>query len=266
MKKPRVQQKTERRISAGLRLALVAVLLLLQIAVVVALSLLLQQKMALVYTALGLLAVVVAIWVYTRPGSSSYKIGWALLILAVPVAGLILYLLWNGQPTHRSNLKNVPYPPESDERRRHDRETLAALERDIPKWYRIARYTVGGGFAPYSGSDWEYLSTGEAYFEHMFAALEKAEKFIFMEYYIVTRGEIFDRLVDIFRRKREQGVEIKLIFDDFGSMMRFGGEEVGMLRRMGVETKVFNPVHQYVNRLYFNYRNHRKTGGRMDTH
>ena len=85
MKKPRVQQKTERRISAGLRLALVAVLLLLQIAVVVALSLLLQQKMALVYTALGLLAVVVAIWVYTRPGSSSYKIGWALLILAVPV-------------------------------------------------------------------------------------------------------------------------------------------------------------------------------------
>ena len=196
MKKTRVQQKTERRISAGLRLALVAVLLLLQIAVVVALSLLLQQKMALVYTALGLLAVVVAIWVYTRPGSSSYKIGWALLILAVPVAGLILYLLWNGQPTHRSNLKNVPYPPESDERRRHDRETLAALERDIPKWYRIARYTVGGGFAPYSGTDWEYLSTGEAYFEHMFAALEKAEKFIFMEYYIVTRGEIFDRLVE----------------------------------------------------------------------
>lgn len=258
MKKPRVQQKTERRISAGLRLALVAVLLLLQIAVVVALSLLLQQKMALVYTALGLLAVVVAIWVYTRPGSSSYKIGWALLILAVPVAGLILYLLWNSQPVHRSNLKKLPYPPENDERRIHDTQTLAALESELPKWHRVAAYGARRGFAPYSGTDWEYLSTGEAYFEHMFAALEKAEKFIFMEYYIVTRGEIFDRLVDIFRRKREQGVEIKLIFDDFGSMMRFGGEEVGMLRRMGVETKVFNPVHQYVNRLYFNYRNHRK--------
>ena len=148
MKKPRVQQKTERRISAGLRLALVAVLLLLQIAVVVALSLLLQQKMALVYTALELLAIVVAIWVYTRPGSSSYKIGWALLILAVPVAGLILYLLWNGQTFHRSNLKKVPYPPENDESRHHNAETLSALARDIPKWHRVATYTAGGGFAP----------------------------------------------------------------------------------------------------------------------
>ena len=174
MKKPRVQQKTERRISAGLRLALVAVLLLLQIAVVIALSMLLQQKMAIIYTVLELLAIGVAIWVYTRPGSSSYKIGWALLILAVPVAGLILYLLWNSQPVHRSNLKKLPYPPENDERRRHDAATLTALAHDLPKWYRVATYAARGGFAPYSGTDWEYLSTGEGYLEHMLAAMGKA--------------------------------------------------------------------------------------------
>lgn len=258
MKKPRVQQKTERRISAGLRLALVAVLLVVQIAVVVALSLLLQQKMALVYTVLGLLAVVVAIWVYTRPGSSSYKIGWALLILAVPVAGLILYLLWNGNPKRRSDLRAVPYPPELECERQADASALTALGDNLPNWQRLARYTSSRGFSLYSDTDWEYLSTGETYMEHMLAAMEKAEKFIFMEYYIVTRGEVFDRLVDIFRRKRTEGVEIKLIFDDFGSMMRFGGEEVSQLRRMGVEVRIFNPVHQYVNRLYFNFRNHRK--------
>ncbi len=258
MKNTRIQQKTERRISAGLRLGLVAGLLVLQIAVVVALSMLLQQQMALVYTLLELLAVVVAVRVYTRPGSSSYKTGWALLILAVPVAGLILYLLWNGNPKRRSAMKVLPYPRENEERRNLNGAAIAALGEKLPYWHRVATYASGRGFALYGGTDWEYLKTGEAYIEHMLASMEKAKKFIFMEYYIVTRGAIFDRLVEIFRRKREEGVEIKLIFDDFGSMRRFGVDEVSVLRRMGVEVKVFNPVHQYVNRLYFNFRNHRK--------
>ena len=258
MKKPQVQEKTERRVSAGLRLMLVAVLLLLQIAVVMVLSMVMQQRMAIVYTVLELLAVIIAIRVYTRPGSSSYKTGWALLILAVPVAGLILYVLWNGNPKRRSALHSVPYPPESEEHCRHNAATLEDMGQQLPQWRPVAAYGVSQGFALYDHTDWEYLKTGEAYLEHMLAAMEKAEKFIFMEYYIVTRGEIFDRLVEIFRRKRQEGVEIKLIFDDFGSMMRFGSEEVGLLRRMGVEVRVFNPVHQYVNRIYFNFRNHRK--------
>ena len=114
MKKYRIQQKTERRISAGLRLALVALLLLVQIALVVGLSVLLQQKMALAYTLLQVLALIVAGRVYTRPGSSSYKIGWILLILVVPAAGLILYWLWNGESSaKRLTLKKVPLPAES---------------------------------------------------------------------------------------------------------------------------------------------------------
>ena len=114
MKKHRIQQKTERRISAGLRLALVALLLLVQIALVVGLSVLLQQKMALAYTLLQVLALIVAGRVYTRPGSSSYKIGWILLILVVPAAGLILYWLWNGESSaKRLTLKKVPLPAES---------------------------------------------------------------------------------------------------------------------------------------------------------
>lgn len=259
MKKPQVQQNTERRISAGLRLVMVALLFIVQIALVIGLTLVLQQKMVFVYTSLGVLAIVVAVWVYTRPGSSSsYKIGWALLILALPVAGLILYLLWNGNPKHRSDLKAKPYPPEKESYREKNAAALDAFSQEWPNWQRLATYTASRGFALYDDTDWTYLKTGEAYLEHMLAAMEQAEKFIFMEYYIVTRGEIFDRLVEIFRRKREEGVEIKLIFDDFGSMMRFNSEEVGLLRRMGVEVKVFNPVHQYVNRLYFNFRNHRK--------
>ena len=84
----RVQQKTERKISAALRLALVALLLLLQIAVVVALSMVLKQKIYIAYAILEIMAVLCVARIYTRPGSSTYKPGWIVLIMLVPVVGL----------------------------------------------------------------------------------------------------------------------------------------------------------------------------------
>ena len=259
MKKYRVQQKTERRIGAGLRLALVAVLLLAQIALVVGLSVLLQQKMALAYGLLEVLALICAIRVYNRPGSSSYKIGWILLILAVPVAGLILYLLWNGESSaKRLSLKKVPVPAESAVQREQCAAAMTALQQQSPEWSRLAEYMTRRGFPLYGGTEAVYLETGEVYLNDLLACMEQAKRFIFLEYYIVARGDIFDRMLAVFRRKRAEGVEICFLFDDFGSMMRFGGEEIAALKEIGVKIKIFNPVHQYVNRLYFNYRDHRK--------
>ena len=90
----RIQRKTERRISAALRLALVALLLLLQIALVIVLVQVLRQKMYIGYTVLQMLGVLCVLHLYMRPGSSTYKPGWIILIMLVPVVGLILYFLW----------------------------------------------------------------------------------------------------------------------------------------------------------------------------
>lgn len=98
----RIQRKTERRISAALRLALVALLLLLQIALVIVLVQVLRQKMYIGYTALQMLGVLCVLHLYMRPGSSTYKPGWIILIMLVPVVGLILYFLWNGNQVKRS--------------------------------------------------------------------------------------------------------------------------------------------------------------------
>ena len=89
----RIQRKTERRISAALRLALVALLLLLQIALVIVLVQVLRQKMYIGYTVLQMLGVLCVLHLYMRPGSSTYKPGWIILIMLVPVVGLILYFL-----------------------------------------------------------------------------------------------------------------------------------------------------------------------------
>lgn len=259
MKKPQIQQKTERRISAALRLVLVAVLLVVQIAVVFVLSYLLEHRMALAYMALELVALAYTLRIWCRSGSSSYKFGWVLLILTVPVVGLILYWLWSGDHVSKQlALKKREYPASSAEQLRESSEALTRLQEAEPEWHRLPAYLERRGFALYGGTQAAYLPTGAAYLDDMCSRMEEAKRFIFMEYYIVTRGAVFDRLVEIFRRKCAQGVEVKLIFDDFGSMMRLGVEEVEALRAMGVEVQIFNPVHQYVNRLYFNYRDHRK--------
>ena len=259
MKKHQVQQRTERRISAALRLGMVAVLLVAQIALVFLLSDVLKQRMALAYSALELLAAVVAITIWSRPGATSYKISWIMLVLFVPVVGVILDLLWNGaRPSKRLDLKKLPRPEEPVAQQEQAKSELERLRLTMPQWYPAAAGLSRKGFLVYRNTGVRYLPSGEAYLNTMLDDLEHAERFIFLEYFIVGEGEIWDRLSDVLCRKSGQGVEVKLIFDDFGSMLRLSSEKVEALTRAGVEVKVFNPVHHYVNRLYFNYRDHRK--------
>ena len=192
MRKPKVQQRTERRISAALRLVMVAVLLLAQIALVIVLSDLLKQRMALAYTVLQLLAGVVAMRIWSRPGATSYKMGWIILVLFVPVVGLILYLLWNGdRPSKRLSLKK-PVPIEEPLAQQElARTNLEKLRKTAPQWYPLAAYLSGKGFDLYRNTALRYLPTGEAYLEDMLTTLDTAQRFIFLEYFIMAEGEIW---------------------------------------------------------------------------
>ena len=259
MKTPRMQEHTERKIAASLRLALAALLLAAQIALTVLLSMVLRQHATIAYAILELLALVAAIRIYNRPGSSAYKLGWIVLIVLVPVTGLILYLLWSGdRQSKQLNLKNLPMPRESEGREEQSRLNVEKLRSRDKEWGRLAAYLHREGFPLYQHTRVTYIDSGEKYLDDVLAKMERAEHFIFMELFIMAAGDMWDAAVEVIRRKAGQGVEIKLLFDDFGSMMRMPKEEVEKLRTIGVEVKIFNPVHQYVNRLYFNYRDHRK--------
>ena len=259
MRRRGVQQNTERRISSVLRLALVALLLLVQIALIFLLSDLLRQRMAIVYSVLELAALIVAIRIYNRPGGSTYKTGWILLVMLVPVAGLVLYLLWNGnRQSKRLSLKGISMPREPEARQEQSRQNVEKLRQRYASWGKLAAYLHRQDFPLFRRTQVRYLPTGEAYLDDVLEQMERAEHFIFVELFIMAAGQIWDRMTEIICRKAAQGVEIKLLFDDFGSMGRLPGTELERLRQAGAEVRIFNPVHLYVNRLYFNYRDHRK--------
>ena len=255
----KIQRKTERRISAALRLVLVALLLLLQIAIVVALTQVLRQKAYIAYAVLEIVAVFCVARIYIRPGSSSYKPGWIILIMLVPVVGLILYFLWNGnQVKKKLALKTMRMPPELPEVQENSDRAQAELARRWPRWAKLTEYLRRQDLPLFANTEMTYFPTGEEYLEDLLARLEKAQKFIFLEYYIASKGQIWDRICKVLAERAADGVEVNLILDDFGSMMTMPPEEIQALRQKGIWVQMFNPVHHYVNRLYFNYRDHRK--------
>lgn len=259
MKKRTIKQTTERRISASLRIALVLLLLVLNIASVVILTYFLQSHAFIIFAVLELIAIGVAVNIQSSASTGSYKLAWTLLVVALPVAGMVLYVLWGGN-VQSKKLNLLPLPPPGS-RSMELRQSNAGQERlgeALPNWQRASRLLTRRDFLLYRNTAAAYFSSGAAFFEDALRRMEKAERFIFLEYFILAEGKLWDRMQSILTEKARHGVEIKIIFDDFGNITRMRGETIEAMRAEGMEVCVFNPVHQYVNRLYFNYRDHRK--------
>lgn len=259
MKKRTIKQTTERRISASLRIALVLLLLVLNIASVVILTYFLQSHAFIIFALLELIAIGVAVNIQSSASPGSYKLAWTLLVVAVPVAGRVLYVLWGGN-VQSKKLDLLPLPPPGS-RSMELRQSSAGQERlgeALPNWQRASRLLTRRDFLLYRNTAAVYFPSGAAFFEDALRRMEKAERFIFLEYFILAEGKLWDRMQSVLTQKARHGVEIKIIFDDFGNITRMRNETIEAMRAEGMEVCVFNPVHQYVNRLYFNYRDHRK--------
>lgn len=171
--------------------------------------------------------------IYNRTDGTSYKFGWIFLVLTVPVVGLILYFLWNGdRQQKRLDLKKLPCGGAGSPTGRH-RHQMEKLRRKYPQWERLSVYLGRQGYLLYGDTEAKYLPTGEMFLQDMLEKLEQAEHFIFLEFFIIAQGQIWDRMEEIFRRKAAAGVEVKIIFDDFGSMMRFPAGQIEARGRAG---------------------------------
>ena len=258
MKHP-VKQTTERRISAAGRIAFAAALLLLTIGGIMLLTSFLQVHATIIFGILEVAAIAVAVNIQSSTASAGYKLAWTLLVLSVPVTGMILYILWGGYiQSKRLDLLPVKPPPNRAEDREQSGANLACLAQSLPNWQRAARLLARRDFLLYRDTAAVYFPSGAALFRDAADKMAAARRFIFLEYFILAEGVLWNRLLDILIDRARNGVEVKIIFDDFGNITRMRRETIARMREEGMEVQIFNPVHRYVNRLYFNYRDHRK--------
>ena len=258
-KGPHISERTERRISIATCLSMCALTILAQIATTILLSYFLKETASLFYIVLEAIGALAAFRVYLRPGSPSYKLAWICLLLLLPVAGLLLFYLWGGTKQAKDlSLKKIPPIPERESQRMGSQTNLSRLLQKSPSAARIATYLQKQGFPLYRDTQAVYFKDGAAYFDDLIERMSKAETYIFLEYYILAEGEIWNRMFRVLRERAAAGVEVRIIYDDFGNLNRFRAETLKKVQDAGIEIEAFNPVHRYVNRIYFNYRDHRK--------
>lgn len=211
-----------------------------------------------VYSAAQVVALFTIVKLVNRHESPSYKIAWILVVFLLPVFGLILYFLW-GRANHRRFLKLRNNEPGSDlwdpDGTAADR--LAAFNRECPLRARIPRFLLGHGFPVFPELHSTYYPIGETCFEALCGDLNHATRFIFLEFFIVGEGYLWNRIADILCRKAKEGVEVRFLMDDFGGL-KLSRAQRKRLTSCGVKLRTFNPILKHVSNLYLNYRNHQK--------
>lgn len=241
------------------RVVVVSLGILLQILFVVAGMDWLREYWHWVRIAMGVISWVAVLTIMTGRSNPSYKMAWVVLILAFPVAGITIYLLFGGNRiSNRENRRMARVEVMVAQHLRQNERVMQSLEKtDIPAWNH-ARYLLASSRYPvYDDSQAVYFPSGERCFARMLEELEQAEHYIFLEFFIIDNGKMWDAILDVLRRKAMQGVDVRVMYDDFGCITRLPMRYCKKLREMGIQAHVFNPFIPVLSgRL--NNRDHRK--------
>jgi len=207
----------------------------------------------------SLLALILVIRLQSQDTTSALKLPWIMLILAFPVMGLSLYLMLSVFADLGKTGKRLRSVQKMSRRNLPEGEHLVeAMEKENPAAANLSRYLLRFAQAPlYDHTQAQYFAEAKDAFQCLKEDLKKANKYIFMEYFIVEDGESFEELFEILRERAAAGVDVRLMYDDIGNVGYANFRFVRKLNRHGIRCRVFNPAFPVIN-LFMNHRDHRK--------
>ncbi|MDR2021242.1 MAG: cardiolipin synthase [Treponema sp.] len=210
------------------------------------------------------ISILVCLYIINKNENSGYKLIWIFLILMAPIFGGSMYIIFYVQSNSRKLRKRM--------RADHERcrplyllpgNRLPLFESEgggnrEPECLPLVRYLQEYvGFPVYINTQTEYFDSGESFFKKALEELEKAERYIFLEFFILSQGKMLDPIISILERKAKQGLDIRLIYDDLGCFVTLPPNYRAHLERKGIQCYVFNPFKPVLSSLQ-NNRDHRK--------
>lgn len=219
----------------------------------------LSNKIVYVYAGLQAVSLIALILVINKKDNPSYKLSWIVVILLLPPVGVIIYMMWGNTVFTRSVKNRINKSFEAFRFQLPQNEQSEAELRAFSRTYaRQSEYLKRStGHSVYNDTETEYYSPAEAAFPHILRELKKAKRFIFIEFFILAEGNMWDEIHAVLREKAAAGVEIKIISDDIGSS---GRQQEGFMRRLeteNIEMVSYNRFRPILN-TFMNYRDHRK--------
>ncbi len=194
------------------------------------------------------LSVLIVLYLLVKEENPIYKLTWIMPILIFPLFGGIFYVVYRQQ---NFSPKIINRFLQIDANRFHHVDHF-----DNPLNNKPSKYLYNLNFPLYQNTDVSFLPSGDAMYQAMLQDLKNAKRFIFLEFFIINKGVMWDTILDILKEKVSEGVEVKLIYDDFGSSTlpyRYQHH----LRKIGIDAVPFNPMRLHLN-FAMNYRDHRK--------
>lgn len=218
-----------------------------------------SMRYSFIGTLIDIVALYIALVIVNKNSNPSYKIIWMVVILAVPLVGVLFYFVFGRAKLVRPTRKRMEAINRQMEQEFPQNEgILEKLCQEDKSVYRQSKYVRDWAkFPVYENTATKYYTRGEEMFPDMLAALEEAEHFIFMEFFIVEEGQMFGRILDILKRKAAEGVDVRFIYDDFGCVTTLPTKYYETMQKMGIKCVRFNPLYPVMSVL-MNNRDHRK--------
>jgi cardiolipin synthase len=208
---------------------------------------------------LTVLSLCVCVHVLNKKEKSAYKLTWIFLILMIPIFGGAMYIFFYSQ----SNPRKLKRLMERSGREAKPwfslpGDSLAALAASNRDFLAQARYLERrAGFPVYAHTQTEYLPSGEAFFARILEEMEKAERYIFLEFFILREGKMLGAILAMLEKKARAGLDIRLLYDDLGCFMSLPLDFNRRLENLGIHCRVFNAFRPILSSLQ-NNRDHRK--------
>lgn len=209
-------------------------------------------------TLVFLISVATVIAIVNRSMSPESKVTW-LIVTFVPVFGPLLYLMFGERRLSKKELKQLQELNSIAFHENNGRQLHLQLQETDKSAYGIinALLHMDSNAEVYDHTDSQFFANGEEMWQQMLEDLKRAEKFIFLEYYIVDEGLMWDSILEVLEEKAAQGVEVKMLYDDIGCMVTLPGDYTVHLRSKGIDAHKFNKVIPRMTVAY-NNRDHRK--------
>ena len=240
-----------------IRYILAILMLIAETAAIIAILILMATYVPYFYLMMWCTEIACIITIIAADETPDYKIPWLLIVLVVPVAGFMLYFIFGSRKLKKKYIRRL----EDMRHQKYKAETPALLKQlheAAPIIESQAKMLTGIADSNlFTNTTQEYFPLGEAMHPRLLQDLRTAEKFIFMEYFIIEEGIFWNSILDILKDKAAAGVEVRVVYDDIGCMMTLPGNYDAILKGYGIDAVPFSKLKGNAD-SEFNNRSHRK--------
>ncbi|MBR5537261.1 MAG: cardiolipin synthase [Clostridia bacterium] len=240
------------------RTGIMTLLILLQLGLMLLMVLRFQDYQVHYYGLFTLLSVATVLFLLNSDTDPNAKITWLLLVTLFPAAGILLYFYVHADLGHRALKERMRHIAKASQNTLSPSAADDALAREHPQDAGLARFLrTSGGFVAYHRTDARYFPLGEEFFPAFLEDLRQARQFIFLEYFIIENGWMWDQVEEILARKARDGVEVRVLYDGTCEFTKLPHSFPEYLRSLGIRCRIFARVRPFVS-THYNYRDHRK--------